>query len=60
MLESLGKEELLDLIMCYDKYIQDANEGNCYVDGWCPVCVEEFYQNDYKVWIEDGLWQKLN
>lgn len=59
MLKDLSKEELYGLIMCYDKYIQEANEGNSYAEGWLPVSIEEFYQNDYVLWVEDGLWQKL-
>lgn len=47
LLKRLTKEELLDLLKYYDEYIQDANDGNLYMDGWYPVCVEEFYLNDY-------------
>ena len=48
LLNELSKEELLDVIRMYDHYIQDANEEDRYADGWYPVCIEEFYENDYK------------
>jgi len=40
---------LLDLLEAYDKYIKEFQEqhGNC-MDGCYPVCVEEFYFNDYQ------------
>ena len=47
-MESLSKEELLDLLIAYDKYIQEANDDNRYAEGWFPVCIEEFYDNDYE------------
>lgn len=47
LLEELTKEELLDLLQYYDEYIQDANDDNLYIDGWYPVCIKEFYLNDY-------------
>ena len=47
-MESLSKEELLDLLIAYDKYIQEANDDNKYAEGWFPVCIEEFYDNDYE------------
>lgn len=52
MIEKLTKDELLSLINIYNNYIQDANDNNLYTDDWKPVCIEEFYQNDYKYWCE--------
>lgn len=49
-LNELNKEELLDLLFKYDKYIQynvDNNEGLGH--DWFPVCINEFYYNDYQV-----------
>ncbi|AMN31046.1 hypothetical protein [Clostridium perfringens] len=47
-LERLSKEELLEVVKEYDRYIQDANEEDLYIEGWKPVCVEEFYNNDFQ------------
>lgn len=47
MLEELSKEELLDLIDAYDRYIQNANDEDRYPDGWYPVCIHEFYDCEY-------------
>lgn len=50
MIGFLSRDELLELLYCYDKYIQFANEENSYKDEWYPVCIEEFYQNDLEEW----------
>lgn len=49
-MKQITKEELLELIRAYDNYIQDANDGELYSDGWRPVCIEEFYYNDFEEW----------
>lgn len=54
-LEGLDKEELIALLDAYNDYIQEANEGNKYKDGWFPVCVMEFYDNDFKE-IFQKIW----
>ena len=41
------------LLVEYDKYIQEANTENKYATGWKPVCIEEFYMNEFQV-IQDG------
>lgn len=48
MLEELGKEELLELLHAYDRYIQNANDENRYSNGWYPVCINEFYDCEYQ------------
>lgn len=54
MLEELSKEELVELINAYDDYIQDANDGDRYGGGdFYPVCINEFYQNDFEFWRDD-------
>lgn len=50
ILENSSKEELLELLDAYDSYIQDANNGNLYQEGWFPVCINEFYNNDFEHW----------
>lgn len=37
------------LLNRYDKYIQDANDEDKYSEGWYPVCINEFYDNE---WLE--------
>lgn len=44
-MESLSKEELLEFINDYDAYIQEWYE---YHDEGCPVCVREFYDNEWQ------------
>lgn len=46
-LSELTKEELLDLLNAYDEYIQMANDEDYYKMGWFPVCIQEFYDNEY-------------
>jgi len=55
MLNDLTKEELLDVLEHYDLYIQDANDGELYDEGWRPVCIEEFYMSDYPILKEASL-----
>lgn len=51
ILKELSKETLLELTAAYDRYIQNANDENRYIlDGWFPVCIEEFYLNDFEFW----------
>ena len=49
-MKQITKEELIDLIRAYDSYIQYANDRQLYLDGWRPVCIEEFYYNDFEEW----------
>lgn len=51
--ELLTKEELLDLLNAYDEYIQDANDDDLYSEGWKPVCIKEFYMNEYQMLKEE-------
>lgn len=52
-LNLLNKEELVNLINIYDKYIQNTNNEDLYREGWYPVCIEEFYKNDFEIWKEN-------
>ncbi len=47
-LEGLSKEELIALLDAYDTYIQEANDEDRYKTGWKPVCVMEFYDNEFQ------------
>lgn len=48
MFENFGQEDLLELLVAYDKYIQEANDDDKYQNGWRPVCINEFYDNDFE------------
>ena len=43
----LSSEEFICLLEAYDAY-QEANEENRYLEGWYPVCIEEFLNNDFE------------
>lgn len=48
-LKQLDKEELIDLIIAYNDYILDFDEEfNSVVLDRIPICVMEFYDNEYK------------
>ena len=48
MLENLSKEELKDLIECYNDYIIEWNEEH---DEGEPVSIYEYYDNEYQNWF---------
>ena len=48
-MDDLSKSELLSLLRAYDSYIQEANDEDRYRDGWYPVCIAEFYDNEYQL-----------
>uniref|UniRef100_A0A6M3LNJ4 Uncharacterized protein n=1 Tax=viral metagenome TaxID=1070528 RepID=A0A6M3LNJ4_9ZZZZ len=45
----LSKPQLIKLLKAYDIYIFNyiLEHGICQ-DGCCPVCLDEFYNNDYQ------------
>ena len=45
-LTTMSKEELIHLIVAYDKYIIDYPEDH-EMTGNYPVCLEEFYECEY-------------
>lgn len=44
----LTEREKVECAKAYDKYIQQANEEDKYFDGWKPVCLDEFADNEWK------------
>lgn len=52
-IRELSKEELIDLLLEYDAYIQLANDEDSYHDGWRPVCINEFYDCEYREILEE-------
>lgn len=53
-LKNLSKKELYDLLMCYDGYIQEANDEDKYESGWRPVCINEFHDCEWLLMKEHG------
>lgn len=51
--EDITKEELFDVIAEYNNYVQTAAEDGKLQDGWVPVCVNEFYDNEYQDILEE-------
>ncbi len=49
----IPNKDLRIVLIEYDKYIQQANEEDKYKDGWKPVCIEEFYNNDLDEILKD-------
>lgn len=52
-MKNLSQDVLLDLLVEYDNYIQQANDEDDYSTGWRPVCVSEFYTNEYQLILEE-------
>jgi hypothetical protein len=48
MPKDISHAELLALLAAYDQYIQDANDEDKFSEGWRPVCVNEFYDNEWQ------------
>lgn len=46
-MESLTKEELLELIKAYSDYVMEYYEEHD--EGQYPVCVKEFYDYEYQI-----------
>ena len=44
----IKEEHLRELLKEYDYYIQQANEEDKYKTGWKPVCIMEFYNNEFQ------------
>lgn len=52
-MENLSKKELLRLIKAYNIYIQEFFEVEEHY-GMTPVCISEFFDNEYKYYVEVG------
>jgi len=46
--KDISREELLALLAAYDEYIQDANDEDKFEGGWRPVCLNEFFDNEWE------------
>lgn len=56
-LEKMSKEEIEALLSEYDKYIQTANEEDKYSTGWKPVCLAEFYDNEFQEIMREIMYE---
>lgn len=56
-IQNLSQSELLDLLAEYDLYIQCANDENAFDNGWRPVCINEFYNCEYQLILEEKKCQ---
>ncbi len=45
--ENLDRHELIDFIKAYDQYIELHRD--LFLEGWQPVCIAEFYDNEYQL-----------
>ena len=51
-LRNLPHEALYDILRAYDNYIYAACEDRRFEEGWQPVGIAEFYENEYQdVWL---------
>jgi len=50
--ETISREEALELLREYDIYIQEANDEDKFESGWRPVCINEFYDNEWRDILE--------
>lgn len=51
--ENLDKKELLRIMRAYDKYIIDFFDDEVH-EGMTPICLNEFYDNEYGMYLEVG------
>ena len=54
MLNKYSKQDLIQIIKCYDQYIQDWFDDECHNDGQEPVCIYEFINNEYQEMLDAG------
>lgn len=53
-MQKYNKHELIQIITCYDQYIQSFYEDECMDVNRYPVCVQEFIDNEYQLMLDDG------
>lgn len=51
-MEELDRKTLIQLLKSYNNYIQEANEENRYGNDWFPVCIMEYYHNEFQESLE--------
>lgn len=45
-IDELSSPQLKQLLISYNRYIQEANDADRYQEGWYPVCIEEFLNSE--------------
>ena len=45
--KDIPRMEYEALMHSYDEYIQDANDEDRYEEGWKPVCLNEYHDNEW-------------
>jgi hypothetical protein len=55
IINDLPKDELIDLIYEYDKYLEYARENDLFHTGWTPVCIAEFYDVEFSIVMEERV-----
>ena len=53
MLNEYSKQELIQIIKCYDQYLQDWFDEDLRA-GQEPVCIYEFIDNEYQEMLDAG------
>jgi hypothetical protein len=53
-LQKLSKDELISLLISYNNYIINFYENLEYYNDSVPVCVMEFYDNEYQEEINEN------
>lgn len=53
IINKLPKDELIDLLYEYDKYLEYAREHDLFNEGWVPVCLAEFYDAEFAMLMEE-------
>lgn len=48
-ISQLNKKELLELIKSYNNYVITASEEGFLMEGWQPVSIYEYYDNEYQL-----------
>lgn len=52
-INELPKEDLIDLLYEYDKYLEQARDEDWFRQGWVPVCIAEFYETELPMLLEE-------
>lgn len=54
ILNKYSKQELIQIIKCYNQYIIDWFLDECHEEGEEPVCVQEFIDFEYQEMLDAG------
>lgn len=52
-INDMPKEDVIDLLVEYDNYLERARDEGRFEEGWVPVCLAEFYGAEYQISVED-------